>query len=144
MRKPSSGRALRTLVAALLAGVVAVFSACRKPSDERPPLLVVSGPDDFVSFEVRNANGETIWRLEADDPTPVAAFAYGVVPDGFRRVVPPERQPRPLAPGEDLLMESTTRDRIFLHRGYADSEVSAVVLEWGMRRREPDSARSTE
>ena len=134
MRKLRSGRSATAPVAALLAAALAVVGACDPSVQGALPLLVVSGPDDFLSFEVRSASGEAIWRLEATQPTPVPTFVYGVVPEGFRQTAPDARGPRPLDPGEDLLLKSRTTDRVFVHRGYADSQSTLVIVEWGMRR----------
>ncbi len=140
MRKLRLDRVTLAPLAAFLASVLALWSACGNGGEPFEPLLVISGPDDFTSFEIRDEGGETIWKLEADEPTRVAALFFGVVPEGFQQTMPSAGPPRPLEPGEDLSMESRIPNRVFLHRGYAESPTTVVILEWGVRREPPNAA----
>ena len=67
--------------------------------------VVVSGPDDFLSFELRLESGEVLWRVEASRPTAVAAFTYGVVPPGFRQTLPASGEPSGLSAGDAVILE---------------------------------------
>lgn len=143
MSKPPSNLAALSASALLLMVYLTGSIACGGKSETRPPLLIVSGPDDFLSFEVRTENGEAVWRIETNEPTLVPVFVYGTVPEGFLQTVPTSGTPRNLEFGERLLMESQITDRVFLHRGYADSEATIVIQEWGMRRRELSSLQTS-
>ena len=44
-----------------------------------------------------------LWSIAASEPTTLSRIYYGVVPDGFRQVTPPDSEPpRALWPGEWL------------------------------------------
>ena len=55
--------------------------------------MLIAGPDDILSFELATTWGETLWRIESDDPRPLEVLYYGVVPEGFRQVDPPAGTP---------------------------------------------------
>lgn len=109
------------------------WAACG-PAAGPAPILVISGPDEFVSFEIRTESGEAIWRIEASEPTGVPVFVYGLTPEGFDQIRPQGEPPRRLELGEPLLIESRTTGRVFYHRGYADSDETIAIQEWSMRR----------
>jgi hypothetical protein len=127
----------------LLAGAIASAAwagGCSAPPQPEPPLLVIAGPNGFVSFEVRSSTGEAIWRLEAETPSPISALVYAKVPEGFRQTLPAQSPPRPLSLGEDLILESRLPDRAFLHRAFADTAATVTVLATEMHRIPPPDA----
>ncbi|MCP4202512.1 MAG: hypothetical protein GY769_11330 [bacterium] len=124
----------RPLRPVLLATFLAALTACSERAEVTQPLLAISGPNDFTSFEVRASNGAAIWRLEADTPTGVGFLVYPIVPDGFRQVFPRNEPPRPLELGEDLVIESRIPNRVFIHRAFARTETTITILESEMRR----------
>ena len=133
--------ALLTVLLVLVAALLAAATACTERSEPTKvmlPLLVISGPDNLTSFEVRTSTGDTIWRLEAEIPTEVPFLVYATVPDGFRQVFPRNGTPRPLRIGEDLVMVSRIPTRVFTHRAFASSESTVTILESEMRRIELD------
>ena len=130
-----------TLLTVLLAALFAGATACSERSERTEvvlPLLVISGPDNFTSFEMRTSTGETIWRLEAKIPSEIPFLVYATVPDGFRQVFPRNGAPRPLRIGEDLIMVSRIPTRVFTHRAFASTESTVTILESEMRRIELD------
>ncbi len=127
----------RTLHLAFLAIVLAGSTACSERLEVALPLLVASGPDNFISFEMRASNGETIWRLEAETPSEVRFLAYTVIPAGFVQMFPEQGAPRPLRIGEALVIESRIPNRVFIHRALARDERTVTILESEMRRIEP-------
>ena len=130
--------ALRTVLVVLLAALLAAATACSERTEVVLPLLVISGPDNFTSFEMQASEGETIWRLEAEIPSEIPFLVYARVPDGFQQVFPRNGAPRPLRIGEDLVMVSRIPTRVFTHRAFASSESTVTVLESEMRRIELD------
>ncbi len=130
--------ALRTVLVVLLAALLAAATACSERTEVVLPLLVISGPDNFTSFEMRTSGGETVWRLEAEIPSEIPFLVYARVPDGFQQVFPRNGAPRPLRIGEDLVMVSRIPTRVFTHRAFASSESTVTVLESEMRRIELD------
>ncbi len=130
--------ALLTILIVMLAALLAAASACSERTEVVLPLLVISGPDNFTSFEMRTSTGETIWRLEAEIPSEIPFLVYATVPDGFRQVFPINGAPRPLRIGEDLVMVSRIPTRVFTHRAFASSESTVTILESEMQRIELD------
>lgn len=130
----------RALLSAFLVTVLAGSTACSERPEVALPLLVVSGPDNFTSFEIRGPEGETIWRLEAETPSEITSLVYPIVPHGFRQVFPKSGPPRPLRLGEALVLESRIPNRVFIHRAFARNESTVSVLASEMRRIEPEEA----
>ncbi len=129
---------LRTVLVVMLAALLAAATACAERTEVVLPLLVISGPDNFTSFEMQTSRGETIWRLEAEIPSEIPFLVYATVPDGFQQVFPRNGAPRPLRIGEDLVMMSRIPTRVFTHRAFASSESTVTILESEMRRLEFD------
>ena len=129
---------LRTALFVMLAALLAAATACSERSEVVLPLLVISGPANFTSFEMRTSTGETLWRLEAETPSEIPFLVYATVPDGFRQVVPANGAPRALRIGEDLVMVSRIPTRVFTHHAFASSESTVTILEYEMRRIELD------
>lgn len=126
------------LLVTLLAGLLVGATACSERTEVVLPLLVISGPDNFTSFEMQASEGETIWRLEAEIPSEIPFLIYARVPDGFQQVFPRNGAPRPLRIGEDLVMVSRIPTRVFTHRAFASSESTVTILGSEMRRIELD------
>lgn len=119
-------------------GLLALVAACAGEEPEREPFLVISGPRAFTSVELREPDETTIWRLTADPPAPLTALFYGEVPPGFLQELPDASgPPRPLLPGEPLVVVSTTPDREFRHVGYAAGPGRFSIDTWEMRLRRP-------
>jgi hypothetical protein len=133
----------KALPSAFLVIFLAASIACSEPAEVTLPLLGISGPTDFSSFEVRTSDGETLWRLEAETPSEVPFLAYSKVPDSFRQAFPENEAPRLLKLGEDLVIESRTSNRVFLHRAFARSESTVTILESEMRQIGPEDEESS-
>ncbi len=102
------------------------------------PLVVISGPKAFHSFELKDAAEQVLWRLVADPPAPVSALVYGAVPAGFRQETPAgDGRPRQLMMGELLRLESVTPLRVFQHEGWVESGPRLSIEHWQMRLRHP-------
>lgn len=118
----------RCVEALLLTGLLVTVSGvgCAK---ERP-LLSVSGPTDLVRFEVRAGDGQVLWAIEADEPTPLRGIYYGAVPPGYRQTKPVEDGlPRPFVEHEPLRVLSSTRTRGFIHWGTATGPAEMSIYE---------------
>ena len=106
------------------------FGACGSAPE---PFLVISGPKDLVHIEIRDDEGETIWALRAEPPQSPKSIFYGSAPPGFEQVVPSAGTlPRPLIPGEMLTSETRSLNRIFIHRGVAETPSRMSVYDWSM------------
>lgn len=106
------------LYLAALAMVIVWFLSNR--SEERLPLLVISGPTDLETFALAKEDGEVLWSIAASEPRTLSRIEYGSVPAGFHQIVPEGNEPpRPLIVGEWLEATTVTRDGIFLHQGLA-------------------------
>ena len=115
MSRSSSLQARRLVVLGLLVGLV---SGCR--GDLQAPLLVISGPTGYESFQIGTEDGEVLWAIAADEPTTLTRIDYGLVPDGFRQLTPGNNEPpRALIPGEWLISESVSSEGVFHHEGVA-------------------------
>lgn len=124
---------------ALLAMTVLPLAGCFAggPAVDQP-LVVISGPRAFSRFELRDADQSLLWSLVADEPAPVSALVYGVVPAGFRQQSPPDgARPRSLVAGEPLALESVTAVHVFRHQGFADTGQRLAINSWGMTLRNP-------
>ena len=64
-----------------------------EPPATSDPLLVISGPREFLSLELRDGAEEVLWRLVAERPTALSEVVYGEVPAGFRQEAPPAGVP---------------------------------------------------
>ena len=102
------------------------------------PLVVISGPKRFHSFELLDDRDQVIWRLVAAEPAPVDELYYGQVPAGFRQEEPADGSaPRALVEGEPLRLESVTPLRVFQHEGWVASGQRLTIEHWRMRLRNP-------
>jgi hypothetical protein len=70
-------------------------------------------------FEVHDRHDNVLWRIDATRPVEIGTIDYGVVPAGFRQILPLSGKPRVLAPGEDLLTAYTTPTDWMRHEGAA-------------------------
>jgi hypothetical protein len=123
---------LRSLAFALLAAAP-LFASCDSKSSES--FLLIAGPFEVRSFEVLDAKGETIWRLEAEPPRPVPRLLWTRVPAGFAQSVPvPSQPPRDLITGEALQVETRTPSRVFTHTGIAKSRRTFHITASSMRK----------
>ncbi len=108
--------------------------------DERAtpdPFLVISGPKAFLRFELRDSAEQVVWRLVAEEPTPLAQLVYGDVPPGFDQEAPAGgERPRSLMAGELLILESITPLRVFRHEGFASGQRFSIDY-WEMKLRHP-------
>lgn len=116
----------------LLLGLMAGLCSCRE-APQPVPLLVIAGPRELVSIEVRSDADEPIWRLEAESSANPSELIYGMPPVGFRQTVPEAGLPRPFELGELLVIESSQEKRRFLHTGIASSESTMAILSSEIR-----------
>jgi hypothetical protein len=127
------GKALLAFLAAGLAVmglyVGGLYLAHRPPEGGRN-LLTTSDPEGVLSFQISASSGEVLWRFEAETPVQVATVHYGVVPPGFRQVIPAASTPRPFAKGEILKTEVVMPARLFTHRGTALDEARFLGGVW--------------
>ena len=123
----------KLLQSALLMWMLTGLTACQGGEVPRP-LLLVSGPNNFIAFEVRDERREILWQLESKHPVAVPALTYGTVPEGFRQTLPPSGPPRPFELAERLEIESNIPGRRFVHMAIADSAATALILESAMSR----------
>lgn len=107
-----------TRVSAVVLVAGAVLFGCQPPRSE--PFLALSGPKDLTSLAVRDAHGEVVWSIEADEPKTISSIYYGVVPEGFTQTTPrADTLPRDLVDREVLITTTTTLRREFTHYGFA-------------------------
>lgn len=126
-RRPTGGP-----VGTALLALLALAAGCSAPA----PLLVVSGPTEFESVEVRDAADAVLWRIDADRPVDLERITYGVVPAGFRQSYPAGgAAPRAFLTGEPIHTETTTTLRVFVHTGYADGPSTFRIAHTAMRLR---------
>lgn len=129
-------RSPRRLACALL---LVVGCAGGEPA-ARSPLVAIAGPEAFESFELKDGD-RVLWRVVADEPTPLDEIVYGDVPAGFRQETPPDAaSPRALREGELLRLESVTPRRIFLHEGFVAGGQQLVIDFWEVKLRHPPEA----
>lgn len=89
-------------------------------TEERLPLLVISGPTDLETFTIAKEDGEVLWSIAASKPRTLSRIEYGRVPKGFHQMVPEGNEPpRSLIVGEWLECETVTGDGVFIHQGLA-------------------------
>lgn len=124
--------------AAALAVVVLSLGGCAGGEPAGPePLVAISGPTDFESFELRDGR-QVLWRLVADEPMALNELVYGEVPAGFHQETPAgAAAPRELVIGELLYLESVTPSRIFRHEGFVVSGQRLSIDFWEMELRHP-------
>lgn len=137
MSTPARNAANKALLVTVAAALALASGACSRGASEgelRVPLVAIAGPDDFSSFELRTSAGETLWRLQADEPVALPHLVYAIVPEGFRQILPTVGPPRPLRIGEDLILESRTTRRRFVHRGFASTDATMAISSSEMRR----------
>lgn len=116
---------LATLATVLVGGV----AGCAKPK----PLFEISGPRDFLSFEILDAEGAVLWRVESGEPRQVSTLVYGRVPSGFTQSVPQDdRPPRPFRIGEDITTVSLTLRREFRHQAWANGPETVNIRSSAM------------
>jgi hypothetical protein len=128
----------RRLIGLVALAVLPLGGCAGDEPAETEPLLVISGPEAFLRFELRDADARVLWLLVADEPVPLTELVYGDVPAGFRQEAPAEGAlPRPLIAGEPLTLESITPKRIFHHEGFAASLQRFSIDHWEMRLRRP-------
>ncbi len=103
-----------------LAGILALWFA-HQPPDGGHNLLTASESDMRVErFEVQDHSGSPVWVIAALPGQSVSAIHYGVVPQGFRQLVPASGgRPRPLVPNERLTTVTLSQDWHFVHHGVA-------------------------
>lgn len=137
----------RRLSPGLLCLALLAAAGCAAERSAPDPLLVISGPETFESFALRDGADRVIWTLAADPPAPVSELVYGEVPPGFRQETPAGGgRPRALVRGELLRLESVTPLRLFKHEGWVDTGQRLSVERWEMILRhrggepEPDDA----
>jgi hypothetical protein len=120
----------RILASALLLAAPLIAS-CGSKSPES--FLLIAGPFEIRNFEVLDAKGETIWRLEADPPRPISRLLWSRIPAGFTQSVPRHGQPpRDLITGEKIQVETRTSSRVFTHTGIAKSTRTFDITDSSM------------
>jgi hypothetical protein len=108
------------VLAACVSAVVLALSAAHSPPEGGRDLLTAGRRVSVELFEVRDAAGEVLWRIEAVEPKLLSSVHYGEVPVGYRQTVPAEgRPPRPFVEGEGLETYTVTDRSIFSHQGQA-------------------------
>ncbi len=116
----------------LLISISLLWFSCGPPL-EHNPLLVIAGPKDVTRIEVFDEEGETLWLLVAEEPRSLDSIHYFVVPSGFSQAAPVDGVlPRPLVPGEVLLVETRTLKRTFRHLGVASSQTRMEIVNYTM------------
>lgn len=109
------------------------------------PLLVIAGPDDVTSLELRAESGETLWRVESDEPREIPWVVLGEVPPGFRQVFPVAgERPRDLEPWEPLEIRVVSGTHDFFHYGIARGHDVFEMSNWRMERRVQSEADDTD
>jgi hypothetical protein len=99
-----------------LVAAVALASGCNDTTN----ILTIAVPADVLSFEIAEANGTVLWRIESASPRSLERLRYGQVPPGFRQVLPtPPAAPRLLKNGEELVTVTVEPSRTFTHHGNA-------------------------
>ncbi len=86
-----------------------------------------------MSFEILDAEGAILWRVESSEPRQVSMLVYGRVPPGFAQSVPrDEGRPRPFRIGEDITTVSVTLRREFRHQAWASGPDTLRILSSAM------------
>jgi hypothetical protein len=83
-------------------------------------LLTIATPATVESFEVKDARGETLWKLAAVAPQKLSTIRYGEVPRSYVQSFPtPGVRPRDFVVNEQLSTVTITPERTFVHDGNA-------------------------
>jgi hypothetical protein len=83
-------------------------------------LLTIATPASVESFEVRDAKGQTLWKLAAVVPAKLSTIRYGEVPPSYAQVFPTAGvRPRDFVVNEQLSTLTITPERTFAHDGNA-------------------------
>ena len=83
-------------------------------------LLTIARPASVESFEVKDARGESLWKLNAVVPQKLFSIRYGEVPPNYVQTVPPGGvRPRDFVVKEQLSTMTITPERTFMHEGNA-------------------------
>lgn len=83
-------------------------------------LITTESPEETNFFEVRDANGSVIWRVEKiGAPVMLQQLRLGEIPKGFRQIFPAGGPPRYFNTGEVLTMHKDTPKRTLRHSGRA-------------------------
>ena len=103
-----------------LAGVLALWFEHQPPDGGRNLLTASENNMRVERFELQDHSGSPVWVIEASPGQPVTAIHYGVVPQGFKQLVPASGlSPRPLVPNERLTTVTLSQDWLFVHHGVA-------------------------
>jgi hypothetical protein len=110
---------------AIFAG--ALLSGCRNDRN----LLTISTPARVISFQVTDAEGNALWRIESGQARELSQIRYGEIPVGFEQRVPSAGSaPRPFRTGERLLIETVGDSRTFRHDGLATGPAAFRGQGW--------------
>ena len=98
------------------AGAVALLSSlsCR-PTD----LTNFEEPMEVTRLELHDVQNNVLWRIESAGPRRLSQVDYGVVPTGYRQVIPGGARPRRLQNRERLLLICSMRGGWLRHWGEA-------------------------
>ena len=104
-----------------IASTLAIALACNfehKCGGEN--LLTIARPATVESFEVKDARGESLWKLNAVVPQKLSSIRYGEVPPNYVQTVPAGGvPPRDFVVKEQLSTMTITPERTFMHEGNA-------------------------
>jgi len=100
-----------------IALALCLLLACRA----RPHAALFEGPTVVTRLELHDRHNQVLWRIDAVTHEPVQLVEYGSVPPGFKQTVPGRGRPRPLHPGEPLLLIYAMPSGWTRHSGHANA-----------------------
>jgi hypothetical protein len=130
-REPTASRRAFGLAKRLILAANAFFLlisvvSCRDDAN----ILTASTPASVLAFEMRDAEGITIWRIVSHTPQEISVIRYGEVPQGFSQEAPVGAPPRPLRTGELITTTTEEPDRTFRHDCEATNEKGLRCGVW--------------
>jgi hypothetical protein len=118
MVAPTMRNINESLIAATFVALLLTVMHCQGERDTGS-ILTMSQRDVVKSLTVYDSHADPLWRIHSANPHIIDSVQYGVVPPGFVQDYPLRNGPRPFVKGENLSIETLTRDYIFLHKGVA-------------------------
>jgi hypothetical protein len=89
------------------------------------------GNSSVQRLELHAACGERLWAITVDAPSAyLKNVDYGIVPDGYAQTFPATGDPRPLKPGEDVILLWSTSSSFTRHQGQAETEAIVRYGYW--------------
>lgn len=96
-------------------------------------LVESRGERNLLRFEVSTAEGVVFWAIENAEASGLRTLDYGVVPEGFRQLVPGSGAPAPLVEGEHLwatLCDDSASGGFFAFRRGSSGSLERGVTVW--------------